>query len=117
MAIIIKIKTEKPDDFLKEIINAIETNEIETWTYKNGYFSHSPEQWLHKAWFKPEIDLENNKLKFGIYPPNNGKISKSIYGIYHGRFIEMILNHFDEKISKITATALIEKPDYIENNK
>lgn len=109
MAII--VKTTKPGDLLAEIIKAIESKKIDTWFYKDGFFTHSPEQWIYKAWFKPQVVPEQNELKFGIYPPKDVTISSSIYGIYHGRFIEMLLNHFDKDFSIIYATALMEAPD------
>lgn len=34
---------------------------------------------------------------------------KEIYGIYHGRFIEMLLSHFDDSFSNASATALQDK--------
>lgn len=104
------IKTKDPKNLLDDLIKAIEEKKIDTWSYNEGYFTHSPEQWRYKAWFKPHILL--GELKFGIYPPKDKSISSSVYAIYHGRFIEMMLTHFDQKFSDIYATALIVPPDY-----
>jgi hypothetical protein len=109
MAIV--VKTNDASGLLDNIIKAIEASKIETWSYKDGYFTHSPEQWRYKAWFKPQI--LSGELKFGIYPPKDKTISSSIYGVYHGRFIEMMLVHFDKEFSNIYATALIVAPDYV----
>ncbi len=109
MAII--IKTHDANGLLDNIIKAIESGKIDTWSYKDGYFTHTPEQWRYKAWLKPQII--SGELKLGIYPPKDKSISSSIYGIYHGRFIEMMLVHFDKEFSNIHATALIVEPDYI----
>lgn len=109
MAII--IKTTDAKKLLIELKKAIEEKQIDTWLYNDGYFTHSPEQWKFKAWFKPQV-LEG-ELKFGIIPPKDKSISSSIYAIYHGRFIEMMLAHFDKDFSNISATALIVPPDYI----
>ncbi len=109
MAII--IKTADPAGLLTAIKKAIDAKSIETWLYNSdGFFTHSPEQWKYKAWFKPETTAR--ELKFGIYPPKDDTIKSLIYGLYHGRFIEMMLNHFDKDFSEITATALIVHPDY-----
>ena len=113
MAVI--VKTGKPDYLLEEIKKAIETKKIDTWIYKDGFFTHSPEQWIYKAWFYPKIGT--GELKFGIYPPKDTIVNTAIYGIYHGRFIEMMLSHFDREFSNIIATALIVAPDYIASNK
>jgi hypothetical protein len=32
-------------------------------------------------------------------------MTKVIYGVYHGRFIEMLLTHFDDSFTSATATA------------
>jgi hypothetical protein len=32
-------------------------------------------------------------------------MTKTIYGVYHGRFIEMLLTHFDNEFSAASATA------------
>jgi hypothetical protein len=34
-----------------------------------------------------------------------------VYGVYHGRFVEMLLNHFDNRFSEATVTALPSKGD------
>lgn len=107
----IKIKTNNASELLEDLKSAIKEDKIETWAYDDGYFTHSPQQWKHKAWFKPQVKEEG--LNFGIYPPKSKSISSSIYAIYHGRFIEMMLAHFDNKFKKIEATALIANPDYI----
>lgn len=32
-------------------------------------------------------------------------MTKPIYGVYHGRFIEMLLTHFDDSFASVAATA------------
>jgi len=36
----------------------------------------------------------------------NKVINAQLYGLYHGRFIEMLLTHFDKDFDKVYATAL-----------
>ncbi len=108
MAII--VKTPKPADLLKAIKSAIDKEEIDTWSYdRDGDFTHTPNQWKNKAWLIPKV--YDGELRFGILPPTDVELSKVIYGVYHGRFIEMLLNHFDEKFSTALATAKKNEPD------
>ena len=36
-------------------------------------------------------------------------MSKAIYAVYHGRFVEMLLTHFDSEIEEIKVSSLLEK--------
>lgn len=101
----VRVFCDNPAQLLNEIKLGIRTGKIETWTVdSDGDFTHSPEQWKHKAWFRPAI--EEDKLRFNILPQRALRMSKEVYAVYHGRLIEMLLAHFDEKFSRATATAL-----------
>ncbi len=109
MAII--VKTSNPSGLLSKIKKAIDDNSIDTWSYdSDGDFTHKPEQWKNKAWLSPKI--YSSELRFGILKQKDIKLTRSIYGIYHGRFIEMLLNHFDSDFSQAQATAMKTEPDY-----
>jgi hypothetical protein len=98
------IKTGDPDGLLAAIKKAIDDDNIVTWSY--GYardFTHTPDQWKNKAWLVPKISI--GELRFGILKSNSEPISTETYAIYHGRFIEMLLAHFDSKFSDTCATA------------
>jgi len=108
MAII--VKTGNPTELLKSIKRAIDNKKIETWEYDtDGDFIHTPDQWKGKAWLRPKIYIE--ELRFGILKQKDISLSKTIYGVYHGRFIEMLLTHFDTDFSVAQATAVITEPD------
>jgi hypothetical protein len=103
MAII--VKTNNPAGLLKSIKESIDKNEIRTWSYdKDGDFTHSTSsgQWVGKAWLKPHIGI--GKLIFGIIPPQGIDVTWEVYGIYHGRFIEMLFTHFGGKFSDVEAS-------------
>ncbi|ERJ35113.1 hypothetical protein L810_2257 [Burkholderia sp. AU4i] len=38
-------------------------------------------------------------------------MTKVVYGVYHGRFLEMLLAHFDHSFSNATATAHADSTD------
>lgn len=97
--------TPKPKVFLNAIYEAIDNHKIVTWKYdKERDFTHTPDQWQNKAWLHPDVSI--GILQFGLISEENVPMTKLVYGEYHGRFIEMLLTHFDEYFSTATATAL-----------
>ena len=104
------IKTEKANELLGKLRKAIDEDKISTWKYDDdGDFYHSPEQWKYNGWFHPYT--EESYLVFGIIGQKNEDMSTLTYAIYHGRFIEMMLNHFDSEFDKIFASSQKTKYD------
>jgi hypothetical protein len=103
----VEISTAVPKRLLDAIYKAIDDGHIQTWTYdKDGDFIHcTPDsQWVGNAWLHPQIGV--GLLTLIILPPAQEALLKSAYAVYHGRFIEMLLEHFDEDFTVSTATAL-----------
>lgn len=99
------VKTANPQGLLSDIKKAIDTKSIQTWQYdSDGDFTHTPEQWKYKAWMRPTIYL--GEVHFGFIGHKTVNTTKLIYALYHGRFAEMLLNHFDDKFSNVQATAM-----------
>lgn len=87
---------------LAEIKKLIDENHIRTWSYdKDGDFTHTPDQFKNQAWFRPEI--KEDRLRFRIIKPENKVLTREIYGIYHGRFIEMLVVHVPDSITAARA--------------
>lgn len=85
---------------------------IETWSYdSDGDFTHTPTQWSKKAWLRPSV--QGGALVLNILNPKGVTLSKEIYGVYHGRFIEMLLTHFDTKFSDAEASAAVAVGDIV----
>ena len=104
------VKTDAPANLLKAIRKAIDDKKVETWSYDSeGDFTHTPAQWSKKAWLRPKV--YTGELRFGILAPKDTKLSRTIYGVYHGRFIEMLLDHFDADFTLANATAQKTEPD------
>jgi hypothetical protein len=95
------IKTAEPSLLLNAIKAAIKAGHIKTWEYdKDGDFTHSAQQWKNLAWLRPRVEAE--QLVFSII----GKgISWETYGIYHGRFIEMMIIHFHGQTTWMSASS------------
>lgn len=103
MAVI--VSTDQPQELLNAINTAIKKGHVTTWSVdSDGDFTHTPEQWRYKAWFTARISGES--LVFNIVPRKNTAISSQVYGVYHGRFIEMLLVHFDLKFTRAAGTAM-----------
>jgi hypothetical protein len=104
MAVIVTPKT-TPQALLDEIRAKMGTDEIDTWVLdSDGDFTHSPPQWNKKAWLRPLI--KDGNLVFRIFPPKATNISSTVYAVYHGRFIEMLLQHFDDSFTEAKASAM-----------
>ena len=100
----VTVPTSKPTGLLAAIKKAIDDKKIDTWVYdKDGDFTHKPDQWYEQAWLRPVA--QQGVLLFGLIGKKDVKMSKTIYGVYHGRFIEMLLTHFDDDFDTGSATA------------
>ena len=99
----LEVKTSQPVALLAAIKKAIDNNLVSTWSYDTaGDFTHTPNQWVRQAWLRPTVTQGN--LMFRIVLPPNIQLTWLIYGVYHGRFIEMLLTHFNADFSEAVAT-------------
>jgi hypothetical protein len=112
--LMVRVTSLAPEDLLRGIRAAIEDGTIQTWeSTSKGYFTHtaSSGQWKNKAWLKPTTDEKG--VTFNISRPKDGRVSKEVYAIYHGRFAEMLLAHFDTEIGFVRLTALAGDGDLV----
>lgn len=95
-------KTNRPQILLDAIKKEIDNKKIATWIYdKDGDFIHTPDQWKNKSWLKPTVST--GELKFGILKPTSvTKLGNAILGVYYGRFLEMVTNHFENDFTAAT---------------
>jgi hypothetical protein len=108
----VTVYTSNPSGLLQAIQLAARSGTIETWSVdQEGDFTHSPEQWRFKAWFRPK--LSSDSIVFRILTPQNTTMKKATYAVYHGRFIEMLLAHFDEQFQRAVASALPAEGDLV----
>lgn len=104
------ISTNKANDLVKAIKTAIDEGHVDTWEYDDdGDFTHTPSQWRNEAWLRPVP--YTNELRFGILKRQDVDLSVEIYAVYHGRFIEMLLAHFEQYFLTATATSKKTDPD------
>jgi hypothetical protein len=108
----ITFNTTDPRGLLAAFKKAIDDRHVVTWTYdRDGDFTHATEQWKNKAWMRPKV--ANGELRFGIVKRNNQDMSREVYAIYHGRFIESMLAHFDKRFAYSFATAIPNSDDLV----
>jgi hypothetical protein len=97
--------TAAPKVLLDAIYKAIDEGDIDNWVSEpDGDLTIEQEEWHQEAWLRPFVF--SGMLQFGLVGKRGVMMTKSIYGVYHGRFIEEILVHFDDKFSTVTATAI-----------
>ena len=89
MAII--VKTKMAQSLVSQLMGEIDNGLLDTWSYdEDGDFTHTG-QWEEKGWFRPVIHEED--VTFIIMGRRGIPMSKMEYSIYHGRFVEALLNH------------------------
>jgi hypothetical protein len=96
--------TNDPAGLLTTIKKLIDAKKIDTWSYDaDGDFTHTPAQWKSKAWLRPEV--EPGKLQFSIVSNRTVPLTREIFAVYHGRFIEMLIAHVSDRHTHVDATA------------
>lgn len=116
----IRVQTTSPQQLVEQIKRAIADKRILTWAVDSeGDFSPTQDQWIGKAWMTPVIKKEEPQtLYFGIIESRKVNMTKSIYGVFHGRFAEMLLTHFDTEITSLYISPLLDpRTDIYDKNK
>lgn len=105
----IRLQTNDPEGLLDRIREAVENNVVVTWHLDNdGDFLPTQEQWIGKAWITPLIREDApDSLYFGIIESKLQRMTKAIYGVFLGRFAEMLLTHFDTDMESLYISPLL----------
>jgi len=100
----LRIFTNDPGALLESLRKGIDQGSVDTWSYDaDGDFTHTPDQWRDQAWLRPSV--QEGTLSFGLIGRDNVPMTPALYAIYHARFTEMLLCHFDREFTAITTTA------------
>lgn len=114
----LRVFLREPIDLVDSIKKLIDSKKVSTWSYDSeGDFTHNVDQWRYKAWIRPRLSEDSNQVLFNILGRNDKTMTKSEYAVFHGRFAEMLLIHFDMQISRIELTALPTSTDRIGEDK
>lgn len=111
MAII--IHTNQPNLLLDKIYDAIDAKKADKWERTtDGRLTYGALLWKNEAFFKPQIWVEEQQLRFGLLKRKDRKhISSKLYTVFHTKLVEMLLSHFDTSFSEVTITAVRAEPD------
>lgn len=102
----IKVKTNNPSLLINDIKKLIDEKKIDTWKYdSDGDFTHSVPQWVYHAWIRSKI-VGVDEVVFSILGRKDRKMTTIEYAVYHGRFVEMLLTHFDKVCKNIDVSSL-----------
>lgn len=100
MAVCLTLNSQ-PETILSNLKKKIDEKIIEGWEYDtDGDFTLSDTKWNNKAWFTPSV--LGSFLNFGLLGRKGVMMTKQEYSVYHGRFSEMLLEHFTDDISFIS---------------
>jgi hypothetical protein len=103
----ITVLTDDPNRLLQNIYTEIDNENVAAWLYdQDGDFTHLPDQWLVNAWFTPWVLSDQKALVFGFLGNVNKPTTRDIFGVYHGRLIEMLTIHFDDDFDHVIASSL-----------
>jgi hypothetical protein len=104
--------TNTPQALLNDFKKKIDEGHVVTWSYdKDGDFTHTPDQWRSQAWMRPSIDLGG--LRFNILGNSKVITTKPVYGVFHGRLVESVATHCDDRFTDVTVTARATNSDVI----
>lgn len=109
----LKAYTNSPEQLIKKIKEAIDEKKITTWSYdSDGDFTHTPDQWKNHCWLRPRI-ISDNELLFALIGRKKFNVTTTEYAVFHGRFAEMLLTHFDSEFERVELSALASTYDAV----
>lgn len=101
----IHVTTDDPSRLLRRIRSRVEDGEIGDWLCDDeGDFTLSDPRFRKRAWMRPRV--EDERLSFAILGPRGETLTRRTYGVYHARFMEMLLLYFDSEFARVSASAL-----------
>ena len=106
------VKTKNPSELIKDINEQIDKKQIDTWMRDtDGDYTHNTDQWRFHAWIRSRI--ETGRVVFYIICRKDKNLTVFDYAIYHGRFVEMLLSHFDKSCESIEVSSLASSYDIV----
>ena len=106
------VKTTTPTMLVENIKKNINEHKIDTWSVdSDNDFTHDVDQWRYRAWIRHRI--EDGRVVFYVICRKDVNMSIVEYAVYHGRFVEMLLAHFDKECAAIEVSPLATNYDII----
>lgn len=108
----IHVTTDEPSRLLRKIRSRVEDGDIPEWVCdEDGDFTLADPRYRKKAWVRPRVD--EARLSFALLGPRGETVTRRTYGVYHGRFMEMLLLYFDSEFDRVSASALATTRDRV----
>ena len=108
----IYVKTNTPEMLVENIKKKIDEHKIDTWSVdSDNDFTHNVDQWRNRAWMRHKI--ESGRVVFYVICRSDANMKIVEYAIYHGRFVEMLLTHFDKECDAIEVSPLATSYDIV----
>ena len=105
MAII--VKTDNPEKLRASIVSYMSDEYVSTWIIDDEEdITLDREQWRYRAWMHMEV--KDGVLAIGIIASRRYKLTKEIYGVFHGTFLTTLLTHFDVDMQSIAVTPMLD---------
>lgn len=102
----IRIKTSRPLWVINQIKARIDNGIIDTWSYDDeGDFTHVG-QWANRAWIRPRITSDG--ICFNILGHRSMQMPLMDYAVFHGRFLELLINQFPTESASLVISAPME---------
>lgn len=100
-----------PRSLIDKVKEDIDRKNIDTWSYDNeGDFTHNRPQWNCSAWMRPHINDDSRyNLSFGFIGNSTVITTTTLYAVYHARFLEMLLAHYDEEVTGFYVSSMPDK--------
>lgn len=106
------VKTNTPGTLVENIRKKIGEHRIDTWSVdSDNDFTHNVDQWRNRAWIRHKI--ESGRVVFYVICRKDANMTIIEYAVYHGRFVEMLLMHFDKECDAIEVSPLATSYDSV----
>jgi hypothetical protein len=99
----VRVFSDDSASLLTRIKTLIDEGHITTWEYdRDGDFTHSPNQWRGRAYLRPEV--QEDKLRLTIIRTQGEPLTREVFSVYQGRFIEMLSAHVYKRFTSAVAS-------------
>jgi hypothetical protein len=103
------ITTADAEALRKDILERLDRLAVEGWESDGESFTLTDPEWGGKAWVR--AFSEPGRLVLGLVPAEGGVMAGGLYAAYHGRLVELLLQHFRELVSSVQVTGAVTYPD------
>ena len=108
------VRTNTPGMLVENIKKKIDEHKIDTWSVdSDNDFTHNVDQWRNRAWIRYTIEV--GRVVFYVICRRDANMSIAEYAVYHGRFVEMLLAHFDKDCNAIEVSPLATSYDSVKS--